>query len=168
MLIFYTSKSKSGEYRLGRVVTIETDRDSLVRMCVVKYSLLQHLPEKQRMEYRGITEKFIRVAIQRLVMILPVEEQRDLPAITAEEVEKAKTATETASSKKVSMITTEKQTLTEFYRRRFEVALFEVKFGEKVRSNEKASSSPHADYVEKPLWIKTEKMETKFYQFSVV
>lgn len=162
VLIFYTSKSKAGEYRLGRVVTVETDGDSLVRTCVVKYSLLQHLPEKQRLEYRGVTEKFIRVAVQRLVMILPVEEQRDLPAITAEEVEKAQAATENTSSKEVSMCTTEKQPLSKFDQRRIEVAKFEVKFMEKVRSNVKANSSPHADYVEKPLWVRNEEIETEF------
>ena len=52
VLIWYTSKSKSGEYRLGRVVSIEVDQNGLVRTCVVRYSLLQHLAIKDRQTYK--------------------------------------------------------------------------------------------------------------------
>ena len=90
VLILYTSKSKSGEYRLGRVITTETDSDGLVRTCTVKYSLVQHMSTKDRLAYTGIKVKYIRVAVQRLVMILPVEEQINFPDLTEEEKKAAK------------------------------------------------------------------------------
>ena len=37
VLIKYATKSKSGEYRLGRVVSVEVDPDQLVRTCLVRY-----------------------------------------------------------------------------------------------------------------------------------
>ena len=37
--------------------------------------MVQHLAPKDRFAYQGIKVKYIRVAVQRLVMILPVEEQ---------------------------------------------------------------------------------------------
>ena len=33
------------------------------------------MPKKERASYKGVTVKYIRVAIQRLVVILPQEEQ---------------------------------------------------------------------------------------------
>ena len=48
VLVMYTSKSKSGDYRLARVITVEVDQYDLVCTCLVQYSLLQHLPPKQR------------------------------------------------------------------------------------------------------------------------
>ena len=92
VLIWYSSKSKSGEYRLGRVVVVEVDDDELVRTCIVRYSLVQHIYGKERDKYTGVTAKYIRLAIQRLVLILPVEEQQSIPEISEEEVEKAKEA----------------------------------------------------------------------------
>ena len=90
VLIWYSSKSKSGEYRLGRVVVVEKDDDMLVRTCIVRYSLVQHIYGKDRDKYSGVTAKYIRLAIQRLVLILPVEEQQSIPEISDTEVEKAK------------------------------------------------------------------------------
>ena len=89
VLIQYKNKSKSGEYKLGRVIKVEVDVDGLVRTCIVRYSLIQHLAEKEKMVYKGVTKKYIRVAIQRLVLILPVEEQVDLKAVGADEVAEA-------------------------------------------------------------------------------
>ena len=66
VLIMYTGKSK-----LGRVVSVEVDQDQLVRTCLVRYSLVQNMPKKERDSYKGVTVKYIRVAIQRLVIILP-------------------------------------------------------------------------------------------------
>ena len=89
VLIKYSSKSKSGEYRLGRVVTVEVDTDKLVRTCTVRYSLVQHMRGKDRLSYKGVTIKYIRVAVQRLVLILPVEEQEDIKPISNEEILRA-------------------------------------------------------------------------------
>ena len=50
------------------------DVDGLVHTCTVIYSLLAELSEKDRAMYKGITKKQLRVPVQRLVMILPVEE----------------------------------------------------------------------------------------------
>ena len=85
VLIQYKNKSKSGEYKLGRIVKIEVDADGLVRTCIVRYSLIQHLTEKEKLIYKGVTKKYIRVAIQRLVLILPVEEQMDIEAVDSDE-----------------------------------------------------------------------------------
>ena len=85
VLIQYKNKSKSGEYKLGRIVKIEVDADGLVRTCIVRYSLIQHLTEKEKLIYKGVTKKYIRVAIQRLVLILPVEEQTDIDAVDSDE-----------------------------------------------------------------------------------
>ena len=47
----------------------------MVRTATVEYSLLAELPEAERHLYKGITKKRIRVPVQRLVLILPVEER---------------------------------------------------------------------------------------------
>ena len=85
VLIQYSTKSKAGEYRLGRVVSVEIDTDNLVRTVVVKYCLIQHLTRKERASYKGITVKYIRVAVQRLVLIVPVEEQEDYQGVSEED-----------------------------------------------------------------------------------
>ena len=85
IMIQYSSKSKSGEYRLGRVVSVELDDDNLVRTCVVKYSLVQHLPKADRLKYKGVTVKYIRVAVQRLCLIVPVEEQANWTKVSEED-----------------------------------------------------------------------------------
>ena len=48
--------------------------DGLVHTCTVVYSLLAELKPKDRAEYKGITKKELRVPVQRLVLILPIEE----------------------------------------------------------------------------------------------
>ena len=50
----YTIKSKSGEYRLGRVVALEVDKDKLVRTVSLRYSLIQHMSGKDRLSNKGI------------------------------------------------------------------------------------------------------------------
>ena len=75
MLVQYSGKSSPGTYRLARVIRVEVDRvDGLVHTCVVMYSLLAELRQQDRDKYKGITRKEIRVPVQRLVLILPVEE----------------------------------------------------------------------------------------------
>jgi len=85
VLIQYSSISKAGDYRLGRVVAIEIDGDQLVRTCVVKYSLVQNMTKADRLQYKGITVKYLRTAVQRLVLIVPYEEQQQWPDVTNEE-----------------------------------------------------------------------------------
>ena len=41
----------------------------------MQYSLLAELSEEERLKYKGITRKKIRACVQRLVLILPVEER---------------------------------------------------------------------------------------------
>jgi hypothetical protein len=77
VLIKYTSKSKAGSYRLGIVKEIEVDEDDLVRTAVVTYSLVRNLSKEERLSYKGFTKKEIRVPIQRLVLILPIEERQE-------------------------------------------------------------------------------------------
>ena len=74
VLIQYEGKSKPGSYRLGMVIAVEKDPDGLVRTVSVEYSLLQELPAGERLLYKGVTKKRIRAPVQRLVLILPVEE----------------------------------------------------------------------------------------------
>ena len=69
MLVHYASKTAPGTYRLGRVLSVEIDNDSLVRTCTVCYYLCNGDLTK-----RGVPKE-IRVPAQRLVLILPVEEQ---------------------------------------------------------------------------------------------
>ena len=75
VLVQYESKSSPGTYRLARVIKVEVDKmDGLVHTCVVMYSLLAELKPADRGKYKGITRKELRVPVQRLVLILPVEE----------------------------------------------------------------------------------------------
>ena len=75
VLVHYESKSSPGVYRLARVIKVEVDKmDGLVHTCVVRYSLLAELKPADRTKYKGITRKELRVPVQRLVLILPVEE----------------------------------------------------------------------------------------------
>ena len=48
--------------------------DKLVHTCTVMYSLLAELRPADRLKYKGVTRKQLRVPVQRLVLILPVEE----------------------------------------------------------------------------------------------
>ena len=75
VLIMYTSKSAPGTYCLGRVSTVELDDDELVRTCVVKYNLIKPVNNNNRNSLQGVVPKEVRVPVQRLVLILPAEEQ---------------------------------------------------------------------------------------------
>ena len=69
VLIQYSSKTVPGTYRLGRIKSVEMDDDDLVRTCTVKYVLCNGDVRAKAVP------KEIRVPAQRLVLILPVEEQ---------------------------------------------------------------------------------------------
>ena len=69
MLVQYASKTVSGTYRLGRVLSVEIDNDSLVRICAVHYHLCN-----EDLTKKGVPKE-VRVPAQRLVLILPVQEQ---------------------------------------------------------------------------------------------
>ena len=76
VLIEYKNKSFPGTYRLGRVKDVEIDpNDGLVRTCTVVYKLVKPSTENPRSVLKGVTSKEIQVAVQRLIIILPVEEQ---------------------------------------------------------------------------------------------
>ena len=77
VLINYVDKSKSGTWKFGIVKSIETDTDGLVRTCIVGYRLVRYdLPaDEMRVYLRGLKFKQIRVPVQRLSMVLPIEEQ---------------------------------------------------------------------------------------------
>ena len=79
VLISYSEKSKSGTFRLGIVEQVEVDDDGLVRTCTVGYRLVRSdlPPEEQRLYYKGLKYKQIRVPVQRLCVILPIEEQKE-------------------------------------------------------------------------------------------
>ena len=75
VLIQYSSKSSPGTYRLGRITQIEIDQDNLVRTCTAQYKLVKPVTEQNKNTVGDIVTKEIRVPVQRLVLILPVEEQ---------------------------------------------------------------------------------------------
>ena len=77
VLISYSDQSKTGTFKLGRVTDIEIDDDNLVRTCTVSYRLVRSdlPPEEMRIYFNGIKYKEIRVPVQRLCVILPIEEQ---------------------------------------------------------------------------------------------
>ena len=75
VLIQYSSKSAPGTYRLGRVSQVEVDTDNLVRTCSVVYKLVKPITEQNKNTVEDVVSKEIRVPVQRLVLILPAEEQ---------------------------------------------------------------------------------------------
>ena len=75
VLIEYKSKSAPGTYRLGRVLNVEMDDDNLVRTCTVSYKLIRPITARNRDSVTDVVSKEVRVPVQRLVMILPIEEQ---------------------------------------------------------------------------------------------
>ena len=75
VLIEYKSKSMPGTYRLGKVRETEIDHNGLVRTCVVTYKLVRPINNNNRNTTDDVVTKDIRVPIQRLVLILPIEEQ---------------------------------------------------------------------------------------------
>ena len=64
VLIKYETKSKPGAYRLRIIVDLEVDADNLVRTVLAAYSLLKELWPEERLEYKGVTKKVVRVAVQ--------------------------------------------------------------------------------------------------------
>ena len=76
VLIEYKSKSYPGTYRLGRVKEVEVDtNDSLIRTCTVVYKPVKGSTKNIRDIFTDITTKEVRLPVQRLILILPVEEQ---------------------------------------------------------------------------------------------
>ena len=76
VLIEYKAKSFSGTYRLGRVDSVEVvPTDNLVRTCNVVYKLIKPSARNSRDVFKDITSKEIRLPVQRLILLLPVEEQ---------------------------------------------------------------------------------------------
>ena len=77
VLINYAGKCRPATYRLGMIVSVVVDPDKLVRTVTVEYSILSELPVAKRLLYKGVTKKRITVAVQRLCLILPVEEREE-------------------------------------------------------------------------------------------
>ena len=75
VLIEYKSKSAPGTYRLGKVINVEVDKDNLGRTCTVLYKLVKPVIPRIRQTIEDVVSKEVRVPMQRLVLILPVEEQ---------------------------------------------------------------------------------------------
>ena len=75
VLIEYKSKTVPGTYRLGKVLSVEKDYDDLVRTCTVLYKLVRPITKENKETVEDVVSKEVRVPVQRLVMILPVEEQ---------------------------------------------------------------------------------------------
>ena len=73
---------------------VEVEDDKLVRTCTVRYTLLQNVPAKDKEKYKGGPFKHIIVPVQRLVLIVPVEDQKNcrIPEITQKEVREAQAA----------------------------------------------------------------------------
>ena len=78
VLISYVGKCRPATYRLGVVVAVVVDDDHLVRTVTVEYSLLSELPVADRLAYKGVSKKRITVPVQRLCLILPVEEREGI------------------------------------------------------------------------------------------
>ena len=89
--IKYVDKSKTGTFKLGRVESIEVDSYGLVRTCLVQYRLVRSDQpiEELRIYFKGLQFKNIRVPVQRLVIILPIEEQEEVH-VEQVDVEKTK------------------------------------------------------------------------------
>ena len=76
VLVEYKNKSFPGSYRLGRVKDVEIDsNDGLVRTCTVIYKLIKPSSKDSRDVFKDVTTKEVRLPVQRLILIMPVEEQ---------------------------------------------------------------------------------------------
>ena len=65
-----------GTYRLSHASAVEIDEiDKLVRTCTVVYKLIKPIIDANKTSVSDVIRKQIRVPLQRLVLILPVEEQ---------------------------------------------------------------------------------------------
>ena len=78
VLLSYVGKCRPATYRLGVVVSVVVDDDQLVRTVTVEYSLLSEMPVADRLAYKGVSKKRITVPVQRLCLILPVEEREGI------------------------------------------------------------------------------------------
>ena len=76
VLIEFKCKSFPGIYRYGRVKEVEVDsNDGLVCMYTVVYKLIKDSSKNLRNIFTDVTLKQVHLPVQRLVLILPVEEQ---------------------------------------------------------------------------------------------
>ena len=76
VLLEYKNKSFPGSYLLGSVKHIETDpTNGLVRTCTVLYKLIKAASKTLRNIFKDVISKEVRLPVQRLVLILPIEEQ---------------------------------------------------------------------------------------------
>ena len=80
-MICDASKLKA-KYKLGVVDTVNTSKDGNVRSAVVRYSLVQKAPSGAD----RVTQVQVTRSVQRLVMILPVEEQQHPVLVKDDEV----------------------------------------------------------------------------------
>ena len=62
VMISYSSMSKAGTYRTGRVILVEVDKDGLVRTCTVRYRLLPEMPGNRKQAYK-VKTKFLRTGV---------------------------------------------------------------------------------------------------------
>ena len=79
VLIKYSDKSKLGTFKLGIVLEVEVDEDKVIRTCTVGYRIVRSdIPaEEMRIYLNGLKFKKIRVPVQRLCVILPIEESEE-------------------------------------------------------------------------------------------
>ena len=76
VLIEYKNKSFPGTYRLGRIRDVEINpTDNLVRTCTVIYKLVKSSLRNPKDVHKDGISKEVRVPVQRLVLILPLEDQ---------------------------------------------------------------------------------------------
>ena len=73
VVLIHDSSSLKGKYLLGIVESIKESADSLVRSCKVSYTLPN--PKDSSDAYSGGKKIVISRSIQRLTLLLPVEEQ---------------------------------------------------------------------------------------------
>lgn len=75
VLIEYKNKSFPGTYRLGRIKDFEIDpTDNLVRTCTVIYKLVKSSLRNLKDVHKDVISKEVCVPVQRLVLILPLED----------------------------------------------------------------------------------------------
>ena len=76
VLIQYAFNSFPGTYCLDRVAQVEYDQDNPVRTCLLNYCLVKPITAHNKDSIDNVTNKEIQLPVQRLVLILPIEEQR--------------------------------------------------------------------------------------------
>ena len=81
VLICEPSKLKS-KYKLGVIDSVVTSRDEVVRSAIVRYVLVNRDP-KGELQTRTV---YVSRSIQRLVMVLPVEEQSSSLMVTDDDI----------------------------------------------------------------------------------